>query len=209
MKRLLGLGGLAAIAALVVVTPAPAQAPDDTVRVGDRILLDVEGEPQLRDTFAVTPGPTLTLPVIGPISLAGVRRSEAEPYLARQLAGFLKHPVVHARVLVRLAVLGEVQRPGFYAVPADAVLTDAIMAAGGPTRDAKLSGARIERDAGRIWSGNGLQQAMARGMTVTQMDLRSGDRIMVPRHHDGAVTAQILGILLTVPAAIYGLSKLH
>lgn len=206
MKPLLGL---VAFATLAVAAPAGAQGPDDSVHVGDRILLDVEGEPQLKDTFAVTPGPTLTLPVIGPISLAGVRRPEAEVYLARQLGQLLRHPVVHARVLVRLAVLGEVQHPGFYAVPADAVVTDALMAAGGPTRDAKLSGARIERDTERVWSGDGLQAAIARGMTVTQMDLRSGDRITVPRRHDGAVTAQILGILLTVPAAIYGLSKLH
>jgi polysaccharide biosynthesis/export protein len=198
---------LAALA-LALATRAPAQAPPDPVHVGDRILLRVEGEPQLSDTFAVTPGPTLTLPVIGEISLAGVSRGDVERDLTQALGRFVRNPVVRARVLVRLAILGEVQRPGFYAVPADAMASDAIMAAGGPTREAKVSEARIERDGTRLWSGRNLQRALAQGMTLAEMRLRSGDRIILPRRHDAALTVQLLGILVTIPAAIYGLSRL-
>ena len=193
---------------------ALAQAPADMVRVGDRILLHVEPgltdstRGQQSDTFTVNPGPELLLPGIGQLSLAGVRRAEVEPYLTRQLARFLRDPAVHARVLVRLAVLGEVARPGFYAIPADAVLTDAVMAAGGPTRDSKFTDVRIERDGARLWAGEALQRAMARGMTVDQMNLGAGDRIIVPRRHDATAAVQVLGILLALPAAIYGLTKL-
>jgi protein involved in polysaccharide export with SLBB domain len=199
---------LVALALGCLATQLPAQAPDDTVRVGDRILLRVEGEQQLSDTFTVSPGPALVLPTVGELALKDVRRAEAERYLARELARFLREPVVHARVLVRLAVLGEVERPGFYAVPADAILTQAIMTAGGPTRDAKFSGLRIERDHAPVWSGDALQQSITRGLTVDQMRLRSGDLIVVPRRHNAAATAQVLGILLTIPAAIYGLTRL-
>ena len=197
----------------LLAPPALAQSPDDTVRVGDRVLLLVEpglsdSARQQSDTFTVTPGPALLLPGVGELSLAGVRRVDVEPYLTRQLARFLRKPEVHARVLVRLSILGEVARPGFYAVPADAVVSDAIMAAGGPTRDSKVGNARIERDAVQLWSGSQLQDAIARGLTVDQMKLRSGDCIIVPRRHDAATTAQVFGILLTLPAAIYGLTKL-
>ena len=143
---------LASVASLALLAPlAMAQAPDDTVRVGDRVLLRVEpgltdSARQQSDTLAVTPGPALLLPGVGELSLAGVRRVDIEPYLTRQLARFLKNPEVHARVLVRLSILGEVARPGFYAVPADAAVSDAIMAAGGPTRDSKS--AAVE---GRVW----------------------------------------------------------
>jgi len=200
---------LASVASLALLAPlAMAQAPDDTVRVGDRVLLRVEpgltdSARQQSDTLAV-----LLLPGVGELSLAGVRRVEIEPYLTRQLARFLKNPEVHARVLVRLSILGEVARPGFYAVPADAAVSDAIMAAGGPTRDSKMGSARIERDAVQLWSGSQLQNAIARGLTVDQMRLRSGDCVIVPRRHDAATTAQVLGILLTLPAAIYGLTRL-
>ncbi len=197
----------------LLAPPALAQSPDDTVRVGDRVLLRVEpgltdSARQQSDTFTVTPGPALLLPGIGELSLAGVRRVDIEPYLTRRLARFLRDPAVHARVLVRLSILGEVARPGFYAVPADAAVTDAIMAAGGPTRDSKVGGARIERDAVQLWSGEQVQGAIARGLTLDQMKLRSGDCIIVRRRHDAATTAQIFGILLTLPAAIYGLTKL-
>ena len=211
---LASLASLASVASLAPLAPlAMAQAPDDTVRVGDRVLLRVEpgltdSARQQSDTLAVTPGPALLLPGVGELSLAGVRRVDIEPYLTRQLARFLKNPEVHARVLVRLSILGEVARPGFYAVPADAAVTDAIMAAGGPTRDSKVGGARIERDAVQLWSGEQVQGAIARGLTLDQMKLRSGDCIIVRRRHDAATTAQIFGILLTLPAAIYGLTKL-
>jgi protein involved in polysaccharide export with SLBB domain len=148
------------------------------------------------------------LPGIGEVSLAGVPRRGIETYLTTELARYLKNPVVHARVLVRLGILGEVERPGYYAVPADAVLTDALMAAGGPTRDAKFVKVVIERDAQRLWEGDDLQRAIAQGMTVSQMKLRSGDRIVVPRRRDSATTAQILSLMLTIPAAIYGLTRL-
>ena len=105
-------------------------------------------------------------------------------------------------------MLGEVERPGFYAVPADAVLTQAIMTAGGPTRDAKFSRIRIERDHASVWSGDVLQQKIAQGLTVDQMQLHSGDQIVVPRRHDAVAFVQVLGVLLTVPAAIYGLTRL-
>ena len=76
------------------------------------------------------------------------------------------------------------------------------------TRDAKVSGLRIERDHAPVWSGDALQQSITRGLTVDQMQLRSGDLIVVPRRHNAAATAQVLGVLLTLPAAIYGLTRL-
>ena len=199
--------------ALALAPVVAAQAPDDTARVGDRILLQVvpgltDSARQQGDTFTVTPGPAVLLPGIGEVSLAGVPRRGIEAYLTTELARFLKNPVVHARVLVRLGILGEVERPGYYAVPADAVLTDALMAAGGPTRDAKFGKVVIERDAQRLWEGHDLQRAIGQGMTVSQMKLRSGDRIVVPRRRDSATTAQVLSLMLTIPAAIYGLTRL-
>ena len=188
--------------------PGSAQTPDDGFRVGDRVLLRVEADSQLRDTFTVAPGPALLLPVIGQVPLAGVRRAEVEPYLAQWIGRFLREPVVHARALVRLSVLGEVARPGFYAVPADAVLTDAMMAAGGPTREAKFTALRVERDGAQIWSGTALQRAIAQGFTLDQMGLHGGDRVIVPRQRSSAATLQVLGVLVTLPAAIYGLTRI-
>jgi protein involved in polysaccharide export with SLBB domain len=150
----------------------------------------------------------LPLPVVGAIPLTGVRRTEIETYLTQQLGRYLKNPVVHARVLVRLGVLGEVTNPGFYAVPSGAVVSDALMAAGGPTKDAKFSSASIERDGKGLYVGSAFQDAVSRGMTIDAMGLHTGDRIVVPRRHDVESTFRIIGILAGVPLAILAIKGL-
>src|SRR5436309_14380984 len=169
---------------------------------GDQILLEVEGDSQFTHIFNVGPGPVLTLPVIGAIPLGGVRRANVEAYLAEQLAKYMKRPVVHAKVLVRLGVLGEVEHPGYYAVPSGAVVSDALMAAGGPTKDAKFTAARIEREGKGLYVGDAFQDAFARGMPVEGLGLHTGDRIVVPRRVDPESKWRIIGILAGIPAAI-------
>jgi protein involved in polysaccharide export with SLBB domain len=200
------------LAALMFVTPARAgaqQAPGELLQPGDRILLAVDGEQALSDTFTVTDGPAVTLPGLGAFPLAGVRRGDIEGFLTGQLARYLVHPVVHARALVRVGVLGELTRPGFYALPADALISDALMAAGGPTRDARFGQLHIDRDGHPFLSGGALQTAITRGETLDHLGLHSGDAIVVPRRRDTATLVQILGLAITVPAAIYGLSRIH
>src|SRR5439155_1472716 len=114
------------------------------------------------------------------IPLAGVRRADIETYLPPELGRYLKDPIVHAHALIRVAVLGEGVRPGFYAVPLDLVLADALMVAGGPTQDAKVDRLRILRGEASLWSGDRLQAAVARGATLEQLGLSGGDRIDVP-----------------------------
>jgi polysaccharide export outer membrane protein len=179
-------------------------------QVGDRVLLQVEGDSQFTGTFTVRAGPALALPVIGEISLIGVQRSEVEPYLGRQLERYLKNPVVHAKALINLSILGEVERPGFYAVPVDVVLGDALMQAGGPTREAKVVAIRIERDGKPVLRADSLQAAFAHGLTVDQLRLRDGDRVVVPRlmQHDAESTWRILGLIVSLPVAIYGVTRL-
>src|SRR5256885_16055653 len=115
------LGRLTAL--MLWAGPAVAQtatgAATSDFQLNDQIQLEVEGDSLFTKAFTVGPGPALMLPVIGPIPLAGVRRAQVETYLTQQLKRFLKDPVVHAKVLVRLSVLGEVEHPGFYSVQAD------------------------------------------------------------------------------------------
>src|SRR5467141_2667044 len=177
--------------------------------VGDQILLEVEGDTQFTHAFSVGPGPALTLPVIGAIPLSGVRRADVETYLTQQLGRYMKNPVVHAKVLVRLGVFGEVEIPGYYAVASGAVVSDALMAAGGPTKDAKFMSARIEREGKGLYEGNAFQDAFARGMTVEGLGLRTGDRIVVPRRTDAESKWRIIGIIVGIPAAIIIATQLH
>ncbi|OLD91862.1 MAG: hypothetical protein AUG84_03060 [Chloroflexi bacterium 13_1_20CM_4_66_7] len=203
--RLAALAGIAAPLAAQSVKPIATG-----FQVGDQISLQVEGDTVFSKTYTVGEGLVLTLPVIGAIPLAGVQRADVESYLTKQLGRFLKEPMLHAKGLVRLSILGEVEHPGFYAVPADEVIGDALMVAGGPTRNAKVGDWRIERNGERVWDGDPLRQAIARNMTIDQMNLHTGDQIVVPLmpRKDAETTWRIIGILVSLPVAIYGLTRL-
>src|SRR5947208_10282534 len=174
-----------------------AQTPGRAFQVGDRILLHVEGDSALTDTFTVVAGPALRLPAIGEISLAGVRRSDLEAHLTRELGRYIKDPVVQARALIRVSVVGEVIRPGYYAVPTDLVLADALMLAGGATKDARVDRLSILRGSSSLWSGNQLQTEIARGATLDHLGIRAGDRLQVPGQRDPAPKWRLAGRVVT------------
>jgi polysaccharide biosynthesis/export protein len=180
-------------------------------RVGDRIMLVVEGEPALSDTFSVGLGGQLTLPLIGNVPLEGVLRCELQDYLSRRLAQNLRDPDVRTRAFVRLSIQGAVTHPGYYGVPADALLSDALMAAGGTMPEANLARLRIERDGKPIWEGRALQQAIAAGRTLDGAGLVAGDQVIVPRR-GGTSAADVLrfvGVLVTIPVTIYTLNRIR
>src|SRR5206468_10703243 len=172
------------LAMLLLTSPLAGQtatrAPQGDFELGDQILLEVEGDSQFTHVFSVGAGPALTLPVIGAIPLSGVRRVDVEAYLGQQLARYMKNPMVHAKVLVRLGVLGEVEHPGYYAVAAGAVVSDALMAAGGPTKDAKFTAARIERGGKGPKEGTASQDGLGRGWMGKGWGLGPAVGICVP-----------------------------
>ena len=199
---------LIAAALLGFPSQTAAQNPrsPEPFQVGDRILLVVDGDTTLSDTFTVVAGPAIQLPVIGTVSLAGVPRTGIEDHMRRELARYLKDQVVHARALIRLSIQGAITRPGFYAVPTDLVLADALMVAGGPIQEARVDKMRIQRNGARIWTGAKLQAKIARGATLEELGLRAGDQIDVPRGHDTESTVRIVGGIATIAIAVCVLS---
>ncbi len=181
-------------------------------QLGDRIVLAVEDQPALSDTFTVDQGGVLTLPTVGDVPLTGVLRSELKQHVSQFLGRFLREPVVQAQALIRIAIFGGVTQPGFYTVPGEALLTDAVMMAGGPASNAKISEMRIEREEARIWEGKPLQAAMVGGRTLDELNLRAGDRIFIPQRGAGLggpdAILRALGLALALPLAIAGLVQI-
>jgi polysaccharide export outer membrane protein len=206
MKALLLLIGLMGLS-----RSAAAQGQPTAFQAGDRILLRVEGDSALSDTFTVVAGqegPALRLPIIGEISLTGLPRSELEKHLTRELGRYIKDPVVEARALIRISVAGEVTRPGFYAVPIDLVLPDALMLAGGATQHARIDKLRILRGNSSLVEDASLQTAIARGATLDELGVRAGDRIQVPGQKDPESKWRIAGLIVTTLATAVGVIAL-
>lgn len=168
-------------------------------RVGDRILLSVQGEETLPDTAIVEPGQVIDLPLFGEIPVAGVLRSEIADHLSGEFSRFLREPVVRASGLVRVAVLGSVGNPGFFTMPAETMLADAIMAAGGPTGNANVDQVRIRRGPEEIMGGDQTRLALQQGLTLDQLNLQGGDQVTVPQRRG---FLGILGIMSTVVGSL-------
>jgi protein involved in polysaccharide export with SLBB domain len=182
-----------------------------TPRPGDAILLTVVGETALSDTFTVSEALSVRLPAVGEISVAGIARTDLGTHFTKALGKYLKHPSVEARTLVRLGVIGEMTRPGFYAIPVDAVLADALMAAGGPTKDANVKAVHVDRSQRTVIGPKALTAALERNATVEQLQLQSGDIITMPRAKamDTEAWVRILAAAVTIPLAIVTLSRMR
>jgi len=198
------------IVAAMLATPVAAQGPPRLVRVGDRVLLRVDGAAQLSDTFEVAAGPSVLLPAIGPIPLAGVARDTLSSYFRGVLSKYIRDPVVHAELLIRVGVVGEVARPGYYSVPDDLLFSDLLMHAGGPTKDANVHKMRLEREGAVRWEGDKVNQAVTGQQTLGELGFQSGDQVEIPAivRHDPLATVQMISILVAIPTAIYAAIKI-
>ncbi len=172
----------------------------------DLIVLNVQGEEAWSDTFPVNPQREIELPRLDPIPMDGVLYSEIEPKLQEELGKYLRQPRVRAQALKRVAVLGEVGSPGFYNVPGSMLVSEAIMRAGGPTRNANVEktqlrsfGTRLAQDRGR--------NLPAQGVSLDHLGVTSGDEIYVPERRRFNVrniawglgaTATLIGLLTRV-----------
>ena len=187
-----------------------ARLADGDFQPGERVWMRVDSEPALSDTFTVTTARTVALPspVNREIPLRGVLRSELQSYLVQQLSQYLQSPAVRARALVRVSVQGGVVRPGYYTVPADALVADALMAAGGTLPTAKPGKMRLERGGERLLDGKDLAQAVAHGRTLDDLNVQDGDQLVVPKEGAGiGDNLRFLWVVVSVTGGIVGLTK--
>ena len=191
---------------------ARSRLEDGDFQGGDRVLLVVQGESVLTDTFTVGQASELVLPLAGSISLRGVLHAELESYLAAQLARRIREPRVQARAMIRVAIEGAVLRPGFYSIPVGALLGDALMAAGGLVPTARVEQARLERSGREVLSVDAFRQAVTVGRTLDQLDVRAGDRIVVPERGGGLggaeVTVRTFSLLISLPLTVFAVTQL-
>ena len=152
----------------------------------DRILLRVSSDtprqdalvPQ-QDTIVVTPESTVQVPGMPPISMRGVLRSEVEVYLRNQIQAVIRNARVSAVPLVSIGVLGSVTRPGYFSVPITASVTEAIMAAGGPTADADPNGLELQRGGRARWNRATMTAASQRQVSLASLGADDGDALVV------------------------------
>ncbi len=174
-------------------------------QTGHRILLFVAGDSVLSDTFTVMSDQKLQLPNLPEIPLTGILDSELQGFLATQLAQYIRNPAVRAQAMLRVQVSGDVANPGFYSIRTDTPVTDVIMNAGGPSQSADMNKTELRRGSTTVVHRGGIQTAIQKELTMSDIGARSGDEIYVPAKPSGsrwqkaaAVAASLMGLVWAV-----------
>ena len=165
------------------------------------MVIVLQNTPTPADTYTVRAGRVVQIPRFGEVSLEGVLRSELTETISRHLAKYLRDPTVRATPLIRLGVLGRVNRPGYYYPAADVILSDVLMTAGGPAGDADLNKVTIRRGPDVIWKNTDTRTALADGLTLDRLHLRAGDEIEVGQKKQfswASVVPIVSGIVVVV-----------
>ena len=189
---------------------ARARLANGDMRVGDRFVLQVTvGETARGDTVLVRDSLLVSILTLPDLMLQGVLRSELQTKVEEHIKRYVRQPVVRVNPLTRVSVIGAVGRPGFYFLDPERLLTDAIMAAGGPAANADLEKLTVRRGSSEILGQKNARQASREGRTLDQLMIRSGDVIEVgeKKKRNWGSIAQVGLLVITSLLAVIGILR--
>jgi protein involved in polysaccharide export with SLBB domain len=170
---------LALLIASLAPIDASGQLPDaapafEVLRPGDIIRLSVWREPTITGEYIVDEHGRVSLPFLGEIDVAGVKRDVVRDRIRSALAISVQNLSMQLIFLRRIAVVGAVRVPGLY--PADATMTvgDLVGLAGGSIFNQEQWHVKWLRD-GRVKENDVGPARMLAGL-----DLQPGDQLLVP-----------------------------
>jgi len=154
------------------------------VGAGDLLEIQVYGDEQSSSTGRVLDDGTLTMPLVGPVYVVGMRPEELATLLEKQLKRFIAAPkvmVVLRESVVSVSVIGEVRHAQAVKLVAPATVLEALTEAGGLTEFADDSCIFVLRKQGekteRIrFSYDALVQAEP---AASSFQLKTGDVLVV------------------------------
>lgn len=176
------------IVSLCVLAPAvgfAAETEPYTLNPGDSLSVSVWREEELRRDLVVLPDGTISFPLAGILSVAGMRTDEVEKALAERLNKYIPDAVVTVSVLgasgYRIYIIGAVARPGEYQVPRRVTVMQALSLAGGLTPFAGEDSIKIlRREDDKTVAIPFEYSEVKRGRDLdTDIELRSGDTVVV------------------------------
>lgn len=181
---------LAALAGLLVALTGGASAQAGPTRASgvigqrDNVEIRVFRQEDLTTSGQLSPNGTITMPLIGAVKMSGLTTDQAAAAITAKLKdGYLVNPqvsvTIEGRVRRSVTVLGQVQNPGVFEIPADRQLTlvEAVGMAGGATRISNTKKITLKRSGGKVQTVN-LKDITA-GKTA-DIVLRDGDVLDVP-----------------------------
>ena len=160
--------------------PAPTQY---VLGPGDNLEVQLFGNENSEYFLESSREGTLNLPAIGPIVIGGLTFAEGRTVIservAEQMIGVRVSVTLGELRSIRIFVLGDVERPGSYAVGGLSTMTNALFQSGGVKTIGSLRSIELKRG-GETISTLDLYYLLLRGDTSGDARLEPGDVIFVP-----------------------------
>ena len=147
------------------------------LRPGDAVRLEVRDEPTLTAEYPVDVDGVVLLPLVGIVPVAGRSFPDVQRDVLEAFRRELANPVIRLTPVLRIAVLGEVMRPGLLPVDPTLTLADILASAGG------LSPQANRRDISLIRDGQRIVTTTAEEVALLRTAVLSGDQIFVGRRN--------------------------
>lgn len=189
------------LAALLLLAPAAGRAQSAADQVvlhpGDLLRVSIWREGDLSGDFQVDESGSVTLPMLGVRRVADVPMSQLREGLMREYLQQLRNPSITIVPLRRVNILGEVSRPGLYPVDPTVTLLGALALAGGANPEGDLERITLTR------AGTNVRQRLSMSESLDQLDVRSGDQIVVQRRSWGSRnSATVIASVVSLVTAI-------
>jgi protein involved in polysaccharide export with SLBB domain len=148
---------------------------DVSLRPGDILRIEIWREEDISGDYVVDEAGEVTIPLLGTRRVTGIAIRELRSTLIEDFRVHLRNPSISIVPLRRVNVLGDVNRPGLYSIDPTVSLAGAVALAGGASASGDLNRVRVIRD------GVTIRERVGAGETLTSLDIRSGDQIIVDR----------------------------
>jgi len=154
---------------------------DYIVGPGDEVRIMLWGRVNAQYDLVVDRDGNVSIPQIGPLQVSGMRFDELKGLLARQaeqIVGADINVTMGSLKSIQVFVLGEVRRPGSYVLGSFSTITNALLAAGGPTEIGSLRRIQLKRK-NRTASEMDFYDFLLKGDKSQDSVLQSGDVVFI------------------------------
>jgi polysaccharide export outer membrane protein len=155
---------------------------------GDSITVSVQNFPNLSFQATINTDGNILVPLVGTLRVAGLTVEQAQDLIRARLNRYVIEPevavVLQAQRPVNITVIGEVVRPGYYALNPNSQLIAALQVAGGSSNVADLRSVVVRRS---INNNSTIEQKvdlftpLQNGQSLPDLRLQDGDVVLVQR----------------------------
>jgi protein involved in polysaccharide export with SLBB domain len=160
--------------------PVPANY---VVGPGDEIDLKIWGAVDVAMRLPVDRNGQITVPKVGPITVAGTPSSELDAHLKKQVGRVFNNFELSANIgrlrSMQIFVVGQARNPGAYTVSSLSTLISALFESGGPAANGSMRAVQLVRG-GKTVTTLDLYKFIHAGDTAADARLLPGDVIVVP-----------------------------